>query len=163
MNMQLDRINHHAIEQLIETELHLLDQQDFEAWQQLLSDEYTYWIPMTREQRSPLHESSLVYEDRFLTTLRINRLANARNFSQQPKSRSLHIAQRPRITVDETAAGAFASSSMLYCEARGESEWHYPVTVEHQLIKVAGEWKINGKKILLLNPARAIESLQLII
>jgi hypothetical protein len=52
---------------------------------------------------------------------------------------------------------------MLYCEARGESEWHYPVTVEHQLIKVAGEWKINGKKILLLNPARAIESLQLII
>ncbi|WP_339449176.1 aromatic-ring-hydroxylating dioxygenase subunit beta [Pseudomonas sp. EA_5y_Pfl2_R50] len=161
--MQHDQSNHHAIEQLIERELHWLDQQDFDAWQQLLSDDYTYWIPMTREQRSPLHESSLVYEDRFLTTLRINRLANARNYSQQPKSRSLHIAQRPRISVDEAASSAFASSNMLYCEARGDSEWHYPVTVEHQLIKVDGQWKIRGKKILLLNPARAIESLQLII
>jgi 3-phenylpropionate/cinnamic acid dioxygenase small subunit len=161
--MQHDQSNHHAIEQLIATELHLLDQQDFDAWQQLLSDDYHYWIPMTREQVSPLHESSLVYEDRFLTTLRINRLANARNFSQQPKSRSLHIAQRPRITLDAASFSACASSNMLYCEARGDNEWHYPVTVEHQLINIDGTWKIHGKKILLLNPARALESLQLII
>ena len=161
--MQHNPSNQHAIEQLIETELYLLDQQDFDAWQQLLSDDYTYWIPMTREQRSPLHESSLVYEDRFLTTLRINRLANARNFSQQPKSRSLHIAQRPRITLDEASFSAFASSNMLYCEARGNSEWHYPVTVEHQLINIDGNWKIHGKKVLLLNATRALESLQLII
>ncbi|WP_434766581.1 aromatic-ring-hydroxylating dioxygenase subunit beta [Pseudomonas triticicola] len=161
--MQPDQSNHRAIEQLIETELHLLDQQDFDAWQQLLSDDYHYWIPMTREQRSPLHESSLVYEDRFLTTLRINRLANARNFSQQPRSRSLHIAQRPRITLEQASSSAFASSNMLYCEARGDSEWHYPVTVEHQLVNLDGCWKIQGKKVLLLNPARALESLQLII
>ncbi|WP_065258645.1 aromatic-ring-hydroxylating dioxygenase subunit beta [Pseudomonas bananamidigenes] len=152
-----------AIERLLETEMHLLDQQDFEAWQQLLSADYTYWIPMTREQRSPLHESSLVYEDRFLTTLRINRLANARNFSQQPKSRCLHIAQRPRITIEEPSYSAVASSNLLYCEARGDREWHYPATVEHRLINLDGEWKIQGKKILLLNPDRALESLQLII
>lgn len=152
-----------AIERLLETEMHLLDQQDFEAWQQLLSDDYTYWIPMTREQRSPLHESSLVYEDRFLTTLRINRLANARNFSQQPKSRCLHITQRPRITIEEPTYSAVASSNLLYCEARGDREWHYPATVEHRLINLDGEWKIQGKKILLLNPDRALESLQLII
>ncbi len=28
-----------AIERLLETEMHLLDQQDFDAWQQLLSDD----------------------------------------------------------------------------------------------------------------------------
>lgn len=160
--MQLDQNNKHAIEQLIATEIQLLDQQDFSAWQQLLTPEYTYWIPLRREQSSPLHESSLLYEDRFLTTLRINRLANARNYSQQPKSRSLHIAQCSMICMAGELS-ALSSTNMLYCEARGDSEWHYPVTVEHQLINVEGTWKINGKKVLLLNPSRAIESLQLII
>ncbi|MHC8373505.1 aromatic-ring-hydroxylating dioxygenase subunit beta [Pseudomonas sp. MDT1-85] len=161
--MQLDQNNKHAIEQLIATEIQLLDQQDFSAWQQLLTPEYTYWIPLRREQTSPLHESSLLYEDRFLTTLRINRLANARNYSQQPKSRSLHIAQRSLIHMEDDELSALSSTNMLYCEARGNSEWHYPVTVEHQLINVEGTWKIKGKKVLLLNPSRAIESLQLII
>ncbi|MHC8396610.1 aromatic-ring-hydroxylating dioxygenase subunit beta [Pseudomonas sp. LB3P93] len=161
--MQLDQNNKHAIEQLIASEIHLLDQQDFSAWQQLLTPEYTYWIPLRREQTSPLHESSLLYEDRFLTTLRINRLANARNYSQQPKSRSLHIAQCSSIRMEDNEMSASSSTNMLYCEARGDSEWHYPVTVEHQLINVEGTWKIQGKKVLLLNPSRAIESLQLII
>ncbi|WP_219094584.1 aromatic-ring-hydroxylating dioxygenase subunit beta [Pseudomonas sp. UMAB-40] len=161
--MQLDQNNKHAIEQLIASEIQLLDQQDFSAWQQLLTPDYTYWIPLRREQTSPLHESSLLYEDRFLTTLRINRLANARNYSQQPKSRSLHIAQCSLIRLEDDELSASSSTNMLYCEARGDSEWHYPVTVEHQLINVEGTWKIQGKKVLLLNPSRAIESLQLII
>ncbi|MHC8383391.1 aromatic-ring-hydroxylating dioxygenase subunit beta [Pseudomonas sp. LB3P14] len=161
--MQLHQNNKHAIEQLIASEIQLLDQQDFSAWQQLLTPEYTYWIPLRREQTSPLHESSLLFEDRFLTTLRINRLANARNYSQQPKSRSLHIAQSSLIRMEDDELSASASTNMLYCEARGDSEWHYPVTVEHQLINVEGTWKIKGKKVLLLNPSRAIESLQLII
>ena len=161
--MQLHQNNKHAIEQLIASEIQLLDQQDFSAWQQLLTPEYTYWIPLRREQTSPLHESSLLYEDRFLTTLRINRLTNARNYSQQPKSRGLHIAQRSLIHLEDDDLSASSSTNMLYCEARGDSEWHFPVTVEHQLINVEGFWKIKGKKVLLLNPSRAIESLQLII
>lgn len=161
--MQLHQNNKHAIEQLIASEIQLLDQQDFSAWQQLLTPEYTYWIPLRREQTSPLHESSLLYEDRFLTTLRINRLTNARNYSQQPKSRGLHIAQCSLIHLEDDDLSASSSTNMLYCEARGDSEWHFPVTVEHQLINVEGTWKIKGKKVLLLNPSRAIESLQLII
>ena len=54
--MQLHQNNKHAIEQLIASEIQLLDQQDFSAWQQLLTPEYTYWIPLRREQTSPLHE-----------------------------------------------------------------------------------------------------------
>lgn len=161
--MQLHQNNKHAIEQLIASEIQLLDQQDFSAWQQLLTPEYTYWIPLRREQTSPLHESSLLYEDRFLTTLRINRLTNARNYSQQPKSRGLHIAQCSLIHLEDDDLSASSSTNMLYCEARGDSEWHFPVTVEHQLINVEGTWKIKGKKVLLLNPSRAFESLQLII
>jgi len=161
--MQLHQNNKHAIEQLIASEIQLLDEQDFSAWQQLLTPEYTYWIPLRREQTSPLHESSLLYEDRFLTTLRINRLTNARNYSQQPKSRGLHIAQRSLIHLEDDDLSASSSTNMLYCEARGDSEWHFPVSVEHQLINVEGIWKIKSKKVLLLNPSRAIESLQLII
>ncbi|BAV73546.1 aromatic ring hydroxylating dioxygenase, beta subunit [Pseudomonas chlororaphis subsp. aurantiaca] len=151
------------LEQLIYQEIALLDQQDFAAWQQLLCDDFHYWIPLRHDQPCPLRESSLLYEDRFLTTLRINRLASARNFSQQPKSRSLHIAQRPTISLDPDGLSARCLTPMLYCEARGDSEWHYPVTVEHQLLCLAGQWKIQRKKVLLLNPSRAFESLQLII
>jgi 3-phenylpropionate/cinnamic acid dioxygenase small subunit len=161
--MEFQRMSNLAIENLIYEEIRLLDRQDFDAWQQLLCEDYTYWIPLTREQTCPLRESSLLYEDRFLTTLRINRLANARNFSQQPKSRCQHIAQRPWVELDPEQLTAVSHTSMLYCEARGDSEWHYPVTVEHQLQCIDGRWKIKSKKVLLLNPSRALESLQLII
>ncbi|WP_416427687.1 aromatic-ring-hydroxylating dioxygenase subunit beta (plasmid) [Pseudomonas sp. App30] len=161
--MQHNQTDTQAIEALIYQEIALLDEQDYDNWQSLLTADFTYWIPLRREQQSPLLESSLLYEDHFLTRLRVARLANARNFSQQPKSRSQHIAQKPQIECDSGAGHACVTTSMLYCEARGDSEWQFPVKAIHQLKRVEDNWKISAKKILLLNPSRALESLQLII
>ncbi|WP_446470207.1 aromatic-ring-hydroxylating dioxygenase subunit beta [Xenorhabdus stockiae] len=148
---------------LIYHEAWLLDEQKFDDWFALLAEEYTWWIPSRHDQLSPLTESSLLYEDRFVTQLRINRLRNARNFSQQPRSRSQHLLQRPIISWTEGEQSASGVSQLLYSESRGDKEWHYAARLEHQFHWREGQWLISGRKTVLLNLARPFDSLQLII
>ncbi|CDL85559.1 aromatic-ring-hydroxylating dioxygenase subunit beta [Xenorhabdus szentirmaii] len=148
---------------LIYHEAVLLDEQDFDAWSALLAEEYTWWVPLRHDQPSPQTESSLVYEDHFVTQLRINRLRNARNFSQQPRSRSQHLIQRPVISWVEGEQRASGNSQIFYSESRGDREWHYAARLEHQFRLHESQWLISGRKTILLNLERPFDSLQLII
>lgn len=147
---------------LIYHEADLLDAQDYDRWLPLLDQDYHWWMPMRHDQPSPLTESSLLYEDLFVTRLRINRLRSARNFSQQPKSRSQHLLQRPVITLHEQGQ-ASSRCQLLYSESRGEQEWHYAACLEHQFRQREGEWLIAARKTTLLNLERPLDSLQLIL
>ncbi|HAB23944.1 MAG: aromatic-ring-hydroxylating dioxygenase subunit beta [Pantoea sp.] len=148
---------------LIYNEAELLDEQNYDAWMALLSEDYTWWMPLRHGQPDPLTESSLLYEDRFVTQLRVNRLRNARNFSQQPKSRSQHLLQRPVIAWREGEPKAAAATQVIYSESRGEQEWHYAARIEHAFRLVEGQWLIAARKTILLNLERPLDSLQLII
>ncbi|MBS9425201.1 hypothetical protein EAE91_11295 [Photorhabdus noenieputensis] len=148
---------------LIYREAWLLDEQDYDTWLSLLADDYIFWMPLSRNQDSPLTASSLLYEDHFLTRLRINRLNNARNFSQQPRSRSHHVIQRPQIFCETGASDARSVSQVLYTETRSDNERHYAAQTEHHFRLLNGEWKITARKVVLVNPQRPLDSLQLII
>lgn len=159
--MQNDTRSH--LTDLIYHEAELLDTQDFDSWLALLDENYHWWMPMRHGQVSPLTESSLLYEDLFVTRLRINRLRNARNFSQQPKSRSQHLLHRPTIVLHEDESQASSHCQLLYSESRGEQEWHYAAYLEHQFRCRKGQWLISARKTTLLNLERPLDSLQLIL
>lgn len=156
---------HSQLTDLIYDEVALLDAQDYDAWLALLDDDYHWWMPMRHEQTSPLTESSLLYEDLFVTKLRINRLRNVRNFSQQPKSRSQHLLQRPVIVLSELDGELTANSrsQLIYSESRGNNEWHYAACLELSFRYRQSKWLILSRKTTLLNFERPLDSLQLII
>ena len=74
-------------------EAFLLDTMQWNKWLELYDQDARYWMPMEWNQKDPLMQQSLMYEDMLLLTIRVERLSGERTFSQKPKSRCHHILQ----------------------------------------------------------------------
>ena len=78
-------------------EAQMLDEQRYEDWLQLFTDDGFYWMPLEPGQTDARLHTSLLYEDKLLLRVRVERLNGARTYSQQPKSRCHHLLQQPRV------------------------------------------------------------------
>src|SRR5882672_4421791 len=102
-------------------EARLLDQQRLEDWLELFTEDGHYWMPVEWGQTDPRLTTSLMYEDKFLLRLRIDRLKSNRTFSQSPKSRCHHVLQAPQIDARNDAERAYVTWTPLhYVESRGD-------------------------------------------
>ena len=68
-------------------EARLLDEQRFDEWLLLFSEDGIYWMPLEWGQTDARLTASLMYEDKLLLGIRVERLKGNRTFSQKPKSR----------------------------------------------------------------------------
>jgi len=83
-------------------EARLLDEQRYEQWLDLFTEDGYYWMPLVHDQQDARLHASLMHEDKLLLRIRVERLAGRRTFSQQPKSRSHHLLQQPTVeSMDE--------------------------------------------------------------
>ncbi len=76
-------------------EARLIDQHRFEEWLDLFADDGHYWMPLEWGQTDPRLTTSLMYEDKLLLRIRVERLKGNRTFSQKPKSRCHHVLADP--------------------------------------------------------------------
>ncbi len=91
-------------------EARMLDEHRFEEWLDLFAEDGHYWMPLEWGQTDPILVGSLLYEDRLLLRIRVERLKGNRTFSQKPKSRCHHVLQAPRWTVATTRPASTTST-----------------------------------------------------
>ncbi len=130
-------------------EARLLDELRFEDWLQLFADDGFYWMPLAHGQTDPRLHTSLMYEDKLLLQIRIERLRGARTFSQQPVSRCHHLLQQPTVEARDEAAGVYVV----------RSAFHYVET--RQDVGDAGALRIKLKRVDLVNCDAAFGNIQL--
>ena len=71
----------------------LIDERKFTEWLDLFADDGVYWMPLEFGQTEEHLTTSLMYEDKLLLTMRVERLHGERTFSQRPKSRCHHLCK----------------------------------------------------------------------
>lgn len=143
-------------------EARLIDEKRFEAWLGLFAEDGHYWIPLVPDQPDGIDHASLMYEDRLLLQLRIERMRNPRAFSLQPESRCLHVLQCPEIVSIDYDDGTYVTRTRyLYVETRGDEQQMYACTAEHSLVLQDGVLRIRQKRVNLLNCDAALPSIQL--
>ncbi|MCY1415802.1 Benzene 1,2-dioxygenase subunit beta [compost metagenome] len=139
------------IEQFLYAEARLLDERRFLEWDQLFTDSGMYWVPQKHGQDNPFDHISLFWENRMLRQVRIRRVENARNWSQQPQTQTAHL-------VGNVMVEGLDSEGLLVVSATFQvSEWRLE---QRQLAgrytyKLAsqdnGGWKIQLKRVDLIN------------
>ena len=158
---------HPSDQQLIDfviREARLLDQQQLDAWLDLFTEDGHYWMPVEWGQTDPRLTTSLMYEDKFLLKLRIDRLKNSRTFSQSPKSRCHHVLQVPQVDSRDDAERAYVTWTPLhYVESRGDAQALYAAWTTHHLAVVDDQIRIRLKRVDLVNCDAALGSIQLFI
>lgn len=141
-------------------EARLLDEQRYEEWLQLFTDDGHYWMPLTPGQTDPRLQTSLMYEDKLLLRVRVERLSGARTYSQQPRSRSHHLLQRPSI---ESAGDGYwvLRTAFHYVETRLDQQTLFVGWCLHELVAVDGALRMRLKRVDLVNSDAAFGNINL--
>lgn len=143
-------------------EARMLDQQRFEEWTELFTDDGFYWMPLEWGQTDPRLTCSLMYEDKLLLKVRVERLKGNRTFSQKPKSRSHHVLQVPHVDTRDEASNSYVTwTPMHYVETRFDDQRLYAAWATHHLTVVDGAIRIKLKRVDLVNCDAAFGNIQL--
>ena len=143
-------------------EARLIDQHRFDEWLELFADDGIYWMPLEWGQTDPRLTTSLMYEDKLLLKIRIERLKGNRTFSQKPKSRCHHLIQQPHIELRDDAANTYVTwTPMHYVETRLDEQTLFAAWATHTLRVEGGQLKIKLKRVDLVNCDAAFGNIQL--
>ena len=138
--------------EFVHHEARLLDDRRFEEWLSLFAEDGHYWMPAEWGQTDPRLQSSLMYEDLLLLKIRVERLANARTFSQKPQSRSQHLLQTPQVDELDDERSVFRTYTPFhYAEVRLDEQTLFAGWARHTLVRQDGALRIRLKRLDLLN------------
>jgi 3-phenylpropionate/cinnamic acid dioxygenase small subunit len=147
---------------LVYLEARLIDERRFDEWYALYADDAFYWVPLVPGQADGENHTSLMYEDKLLLKLRIERFGNPRSYSLHPQVRCLHVLQRPEVEAADAAANRWVlRTNELYVETQGATKQVYAAVVRHTLSVVDGALRIRLKRIDLLDCDAPLPSIQL--
>ena len=128
---------------LVYREARLIDERRFDEWYALYADDAYYWVPLVPGQPDGETHTSLMYEDKLLLKLRIERFGNPRSYSLHPQVRCLHVLQRPEVESAEPAANRWVlRSNFIYVETQGDVQQVFAAVVRHTLAVVEGALRI---------------------
>jgi len=145
-------------------EARLLDQQRLEDWLDLFTDDGRYWMPVEWGQSDPRLTTSLMYEDKLLLKIRVERLKGRATYSQSPKSRCHHVLQVPQIDERDDQERRYVTWTPLhYVESRGDEQTLFAAWATHHLTTIDGAIKIRLKRVDLVNCDAALGSIQLFV
>jgi benzoate/toluate 1,2-dioxygenase beta subunit len=153
------------VEQFLFHEAALLDAGAWDEWLALFAPEGMYWVPRTRAQQDARHHISLFWEDARLRSVRVRRLTNARNWSQQPPTCSVRVIGNLRLqSVKDGEVTARSNFHML--ESRAGRQRAFGGWYTHTLVADAASahgFGIRMKRVDLLDCDAVHENLQVFI
>lgn len=143
-------------------EARLIDERRFEEWYALFTDDARYWIPLTRGQPDAEDHTSLLYEDKLLLRVRIERLGQPNAFSQHPPSYCQHVLQAPQLEEARPDGRSFVMRTpFMYVESQLDSQLLLAGVARHWLEARAEGLRIRLKKVELVNCDAALPAIQL--
>jgi 3-phenylpropionate/cinnamic acid dioxygenase small subunit len=145
-------------------EARLLDQQHFDDWLDLFAEDGHYWMPVEWGQTDPRLTTSLMYEDKLLLRIRVDRLKGKQTYSQSPRSRCHHVLQTPQVDRRDDDERLYVTwTPMHYVESRADQQTLYAAWATHHLAVVDDSLKIRLKRVDLVNCDAALGSIQLFV
>lgn len=144
-------------------EARLLDERRWSEWLALWTEDGMYWIPQQHGQSSPYDHISLAWEDRMLREVRVRRLENARNWSQQPPTHSTRLVGSISVEGADAAGNLVVRSSFQMTEWRRKQTRQLAGTCWHKLAAEGDGWRLRMKRIHLVNCDAVHENLEVFI
>lgn len=142
-------------------EARLLDERRFAQWLDLWDANGRYWVPRFHDQADPYGQISLFWEDRMLREVRVARIENARNWSQQPVTRSAHVMGGTTIEGLDAAGHLIVRTSFQVTEWRLELRQLAGAAFHKLSGSPAAGWKIMLKRVDLVNCDAAFGNLEM--
>ena len=139
------------IERFLYREARLLDERRFHEWLELLTEDVRYWMG-SRSNRYPRSSKAIAILDETKQTLsqRVARLDTGMAWAEDPPSRSRHLITNIEVEPGDAASEIKVYANFMVYRSRAETEQDFYVGARRDVLRrVAGSWKIAGRKIIL--------------
>ena len=155
------------VEEFLYREARHADENDYDAWEALWTDDALYWVPSGGADTDPLRQMSVIYDNRSRISTRLKQLRTGRRYAAAPPSNLRRIVSNieflgGRATPDggvDLEIGA--NFLVLESRARGTQLWGGRVT--YRVRRVDGELRLAYKKVVLVDNDRPIPTLGFLI
>jgi benzoate/toluate 1,2-dioxygenase beta subunit len=155
------------VEQFLYKEARLADQNDYDGWEALWTDDALYWVPVDGEGDHPRANVSIIFDNRSRISTRMKQVRTGKRYAQAPPSNLRRIIGNVELLGGRaSAAGEVdlevgANFMALESRPRGNELWGGRTT--YRLRRVDGEIKLAYKKVVLVDNERALPTLGFLI
>jgi benzoate/toluate 1,2-dioxygenase beta subunit len=151
------------IEQFLYREARLADENDYDGWEALWTEDALYWVPAGGADINPLDQVSVIYDNRNRISTRLKQVRTGKRYAQAPPSHLRRLISNvellggranPAGGVDlEVGANFLAFES----RQRGNQLWGGRTT--YRIRRVEGELRLAYKKVVLVDNDKPIPTL----
>lgn len=155
------------VEQFLYREARLADQNDYDEWEALWTDDALYWVPVDGEGEHPRAHVSIIFDNRSRISTRLRQVKTGKRYAQAPPSNLRRIIGNVELLggranaeggIDLEVAGNFIA---FESKERGTTIWGGRTT--YRLRRLGDEIRLAYKKVVLVDNERAIPTLGFLI
>ena len=113
-----------AVEQFVYREARLCDEQRYDEWEALWTDDGVYWVPANGDDTDPTTQMSILFDNRARIATRIKQLQTGKRHAQSPPSRLCRVVSNVELLGrDDDDLVAMAAFVLYESRARGLTPW----------------------------------------
>jgi len=150
------------VEQFIYREARLQDDHDYEAWEELWTDDALYWVPGGVGDTDPTTQMSIIYDNRSRIRTRIRQLQTGKRHSQAPPSRLRRIVSNVELR-GEVDGDTRVDANFLVVESRERGLTLWAGRSEYRLRRVDAGWRMVAKKVVLVDCDRPLHTMSFLV
>lgn len=155
------------VEQFLYKEARLADENDYDGWEALWTDDAIYWVPVDGEGDHPRTTVSIIFDNRSRISTRMKQVKTGKRYAQAPPSNLRRIIGNVELLGGRTnATGEVdleigANFMVLESRDRGNTLWGGRTT--YRLRRVDGQIRLAYKKVVLVDNEQAVPTLGFLI
>ena len=159
--MITQELTYRQIAAFLHLEARLADENDYDAWEALWTDDALYWVP-AGEPADPMTQMQVIYDNRSRIATRIAQLKTGKRYTQAPPSRMRRLISNIE-TVGQDGPDAVVEANFLLVEGRERGNVMWAGRTTYRLRPMDGQIKLAYKKVSLVNSADPLPSLGFLI
>ncbi|OBC11990.1 ring-hydroxylating dioxygenase subunit beta [Mycobacterium sp. 852013-50091_SCH5140682] len=156
-----------TVEQFLFREARYADENDYDAWEALWTDDALYWVPAESGDPDPMRQMSIIYDNRSRISTRLKQVRTGRRYAQAPPSHLRRLISNIEFlggrTNPEGTLDLEVGANFIVIEARPRGNHIWGGRTTYRLRRVDGELRLAYKKVQLVDADKPIPTLGFLI
>lgn len=151
------------IERFIFREARLADENRYDEWEALWTDDGIYWVPFGSDDSDPEQQMSVIYDNRARIATRIKQFKTGKRHSATPLPRVRRIVSNVEL-LEERDGELEAGANFVAYESRERGITLWAGRAQYRLRRDGGdELRMAAKRVFLINNDRPLDTLSFLI
>ncbi|WP_369804110.1 aromatic-ring-hydroxylating dioxygenase subunit beta [Mycobacterium sp. GA-2829] len=162
-----DGFDRYEVEQFLYREARHADENDYDAWEALWTDDAIYWVPANSASVDPNRQMSIIFDNRSRISTRLKQVRTGRRYAQAPPSHLRRLISNIEFLGGRPGADGSidleVGANFVVVEARPRGNHIWGGRVTYRLRRVGAELKLAYKKVQLVDADKPIPTLSFLI